>query len=379
MVRSVGTGLREAGSLSPVDAFHDPLLPLPVQPGDTPWPDHDWPEDSPPEGVELGLLLDQVCDDQGPLSHTLAVVVVHRGWVVGERYQGQLEHFDRPPEDVGPTTPLLSWSMAKSMLHAVIGMLVFEGALVLDQPAAVREWQGADDPRRAITLDHLLAMRDGLAFAEDYADAGVSDVIELLFGEGQDDVAHFAADRPLAAPPGARFNYSSGTSNVISGIVARHLGPGEPYRRFLAERLFDPIGARSARPTLDEAGTWVASSYLHATARDFARFGLLYLRDGVWDGDRVLPEGWVDTARRPRSVDPSDGQLHSNHWWVTPDGHGTFSCQGYEGQSITVCPAADLVVVRLGKTPADRSSELRRWRAAMVGAFVAAGGAQAPS
>ncbi len=112
------------------------------------------------------------------------------------------------------------------------------------------------------------------------------------------------------------FNYSSGTSNVISGIVAREVGPGAPYRRFLAERLFGPLGMTSASATLDEAGTWVAASYVYATARDFAQFGLLYLRDGVWDSRPLLPEGWVDHGRRPRSTDPDGGDLYGSHWWT---------------------------------------------------------------
>lgn len=316
--------------------------------------------------------MDRVFDPAGPFGSTHAVVVVHRGALVAERYGGELPRFDGPAEPVGPATPLLSWSMAKSVLHAAVGMLVAEGRLTPHQPAPVPEWAEPGDPRQAITLDHLLAMRDGLAFTEDYTDGGGSDVLPMLFGDGQDDVARFAADRPLAAAPGERFNYSSGTSNIVSGVVARALGPGEPYRRFLAERLFGPIGAESARPTLDAAGTWVASSYLHATARDFARFGLLYLRGGTWAGRRILPRSWVDTARRARSVDPSDGQLYSAHWWVVPDGHGTFACQGYEGQSITVCPALDLVVVRLGKTPAEHYPELRAWRGDVVAAFAGA-------
>src|SRR6202034_2402388 len=166
--------------------------------------------------------------------------------------------------------------------------------------------------------------------------------------------AHFAADRPLAAVPGARFNYSSGSSNIISAVVARVVGPGPPYMRFLRERLFDRIGMESATPELDAAGTWVASSYVRATARDFARFGLLYLRDGIWEGRRILPAGWVDHGRRPRSVDPDDGMIHGAHWWVVGDDHGSFWASGYSGQSILISPGLDLVVVRLGDTPAGR-------------------------
>lgn len=363
------------GRRDPVGASLPPLPPLPPQPAGAPWPADDWPEGELPPSIatRAGELLDDAFDDDGPLARTLAVVLVQGGRVVAERYRGHLEHFDRPPEPVGARTPLLSWSMAKSMLQAVVGILLDAGGLELDAPAPVPEWQAPGDPRRAITLEHLLTMRDGLDFVEDYVDDRVSDVIGMLFGAGAADTAHFAADRPLAAPPGKRFNYSSGTTNVLSGVVARLLGPGDPYRRFLGDRLFGPIGAASAVPTFDEAGTWVASSYVHATARDFARFGLLYLRGGRWDGRRLVPARWVDLARLPRSVDPTDGALHSAHWWVDDDGRGTFRASGYQGQSITVCPALDVVLVRLGKTPTERYPDLARWRAELLDALEAGG------
>jgi CubicO group peptidase (beta-lactamase class C family) len=256
------------------------------------------------------------------------------------------------------------------MLHALVGMLVEEGRLDPEAAAAVPQWEGADDPRRAITLRRLLEMRDGLDFLEDYVDGDRSDVINMLFGAGKDDVAAFAADRPLAAAPGERFNYSSGTTNVISGVVSRLLGPGAPYEDFLQERLFDAIAMRSARATFDPAGTFIASSFVYATAQDFARFGLLYLRDGRWDGRRILPAGWVDTARTQQATDPENGNGYGWQWWMRPDDPaGTFWAQGYEGQSIVVSPGADLVLVRLGKTPAERSLPLRQWRHDVVDAF----------
>src|SRR5579885_1235714 len=257
--------------------------------------------------VELGTaptppgvpdLVDAAFDEGGPLATTYAVVIVQGGAVVAERYGGALPSFDHPPTPVEPTTPLLSWSMAKSMLHAVVGMLVADGLLVLDAPAPVPEWSAPGDPRSAITLDDLLAMRDGLQWSEDYVDAGVSDVIEMLFGAGAEDVAGFAAARPLAHPPGTHFCYSSGTSNIVSAIVGRALGGREATERYLHERLFGPVGMTTATPTFDAAGTWVASSYVHATARDYARFGLLYLHDGCVGGERLLPEGWVEHGTR---------------------------------------------------------------------------------
>ena len=351
------------------------LVALPAQPAGVDWPTEEWPTGEVSRGVDLDPLLDEVFDDGGLLARSFAVLVVHGGRLVAERYQGALEHFDRPPTPVTAETTLLSWSMAKSMLHAVVGMLVADGQLALDAPAAVPEWADPGDPRHAITLRQLLAMRDGLDFAEDYVDGELSDTIEMLFGAGQADMAHFAADRPLVAPPGTRFNYSSGTSNIISGIVARAVGPGESYARFLHGRLFGPLGMTSADPEFDEAGTWVASSSMYATARDYARFGLLYLRDGVWDGVRLLPAGWVDYGRTWVSEDPDDASPYGAHWWgVAGDTLGTFRASGYEGQSITLCPALDLMVVRLGKTPHEREPLLIPWRAAMVRAFADAAG-----
>jgi CubicO group peptidase (beta-lactamase class C family) len=322
-----------------------------------------------PGGVVLEPLLDELFDNDGPLALTYASVVIHRGQLVAERYANAIEHFDREPEPVTATTQLLSWSMAKSMLHAVVGMLVAEGRLDLAAPAAVPGWEDAADPRSAITLEHLLCMRDGLDFLEDYVDASRSDVIDMLFAKGTADVAAFAADRGVVAPPDTRFNYSSGTSNIVSGIVARLVGPGDPYRRFLHERLFAPIGMDSAVARFDDAGTWIASSYVHCTAHDFARFGYLYLRDGMWDGQRVLPEGWVDHARRIRSSDEVEGTHYGAHWWVVGDEFGSFRASGYDGQSILIVPALDLIVVRLGKTDAARYPLLTAWRRRVVEAF----------
>jgi len=345
------------------------LVPLPPQPAGVPWPTEDWPAGDPPTGVDVEGLLDEVFAG-GVFGKTYAVVVVQGGRLLTERYANELDHWDRPAETVTRDTQLLSWSMAKSFTHALVGVLVRESRLDVEAPANVPAWR--DDERSAITLDHLLCMRDGLDFAEDYVDAGVSDVIEMLFGEGKDDVLAYAESRPLRATPGERFNYSSGTSNIVSGIVGREIGFGDDFDRFMKSRLLEPIGIRNARLGFDAAGTFIGSSYLYMPAREFAKFGLLYLRGGTWDGTEIVPRAWVDHGRRPRSVDESDGRIHGAHWWVVGDDLGTWWASGYDGQSILLCPALDLLVVRLGWSPdAGAADALFQWRRRVVAAFSA--------
>ena len=347
------------------------LIPLPPQPDDVPWPTEEWPTGDAP--TALKPLLDEIFDDVDRFGTTYAVAVVQGGRLLAQRYGGVLEHWDRESEAVDADTPLLSWSMAKSVLHATVGVLVGDGALRLDEPAPVPAWQSdPGDRRAAITLDQLLQMRDGLDFFEDYVDFDTSDAIAMLFGPGQHDVAGYAEARPLLHEPGTVFNYSSGTSNIVAGIVRRTVGAGEVTRQFMFDRLLHRIGMRSADPRLDAAGTFVGSSYFYATALDWARFGTLYLRDGVWDGVRLLPEGWVDHGRLVRSVDPEDGDLYGAHWWVDAWGveRGTFRASGYEGQTVTICPALDAVVVRLGRTPEDIGvPNLPPWRQRVLDAL----------
>ena len=283
----------------------------------------------------------------GATGHQFAVIVVLGGRVVAERYAGALEHFDRAPTPVTAATPLLSWSMAKSMLQAVVGLLVGEGRLDLDEPAAVPEWAAPGDPRHAITLRQLLAMRDGLAWVEDYVDDRVSDVIQMLFGEGQPDMAHFAADRPLAAAPGTRFNYSSGTSNIISGIVARTVGPGRALRPLPARPPLRPARHGQRRPGVRRGGHVGRARPTCGHRPRLRRFGLLYLRDGSWDGVRYSRRaGWTTPARWCRSTTrrtkpprrPLVGHGRGHARGPRPAGH--VPGLGLRGQSITICPAA---------------------------------------
>lgn len=351
-------------------------LPPPVltpfrDPNDAPpWPTTSFERAQAPAGVDVESLLDQIMDEEGPIRTTYATLFVLHGRIVGERYGGALPSFTHAPTPVTPTTPLLSWSMAKSMLGVVVGILVDRGQLDLDAPAAVPEWAEPGDPRADITLRDLLEMRDGLDFVEDYTDDRASDVIEMLFGSGQADMAHFAAERPLAASPGTRFNYSSGTTNIIARLVGDHLGGQDAMEAFLDHELFGPLSMETAVATFDDAGTFIASSYVHATAEDYARFGLMMLRGGI-GSKRIVSESWMNYERTPRSIDPEDGDLYSAQFWVTNDGRGTYSAHGYEGQRIIAAPALDLVIVRLGSTPAERAEHLRAWEDAVLNAFAA--------
>ena len=339
------------------------LVPLPPVPAGIDFPTREWSEAPLGAGVD-GARLERLFasafaqPDDPELGHTKALLVVQHGAIVAERYAEGIE-----PESTQP-----SWSMAKSVLHAVVGLCLRDGVLDPAARAEVPEWSAPGDPRSAIAIEHLLRMTSGLGFVEDYVDAEISDAIAMLFGEGKDDVAHFAARKPLAHPPGTVFSYSSGSSNILSAIVKRALGGEARYREFLQRELLDRIGMRSALPMFDAAGTWVASSFIFACARDFARFGLLYLRDGVWAGERILPAGWVDHGRTPTPVATPE-EPYGAHWWLGLDDLGTFAARGYEGQYTVVVPALDLVVVRLGRSPAECKPNLLAFLDEVIACF----------
>ena len=319
----------------------------------------------PPDGLDA--VLGDLFDRPGDEGISLALVVLQGGDVVSERYGIQPANAFEAEKVIDATSTLISWSMAKSVVHAATGILVADGLLDLDAPAPVPEWSGTD--KADITTLDLLEMRSGLRFIEDYVDDEVSDCIEMLFGDsGPSHAAHTAA-KPLIHPPGTVWNYSSGETNVvcriIGDIVSGGVGGSPDDRRqqmleFLEERLFGPVGMASAAPKFDDAGDFVGSSYVYATARDFARFGELYRNDGVAAaGTRVLPPGWSDHARHKVADDPESGLGYGRHWWLWPDWPGSLSCNGHEGQYVVVVPDRDLVVVHLGKTPAEVADGLR--------------------
>jgi len=339
--------------------------PLPRQPADVAWPTKAWPRGglSPSaDGVRLNALLDHALSTPSTedLGETHALLIVHGGRLIVERYG--------PGKSAEDTFP--SWSMAKSITQALLGLAVGDGLIDIHAPADVPEWRGAGDPRGAITLDLLLRMSSGLAYVEDYLPDQPSDVIEMLWGAGKDDVAHFAADKPLEHEPGAFWCYSSGTSNIISRCVGRALNArGADFEAWMRRRLFEPLGMTSPAPKFDDAGTFIGSSFCFCTAQDFARFGTLYLRDGVWEGRRLLPEGWVDYARAKTWQQPNDDGPYGAHWWLDTGGPGSFAAHGFGSQHIVVVPDLDMVVVRSGDTPLSLKLNPPAWIRQVVDCF----------
>jgi CubicO group peptidase (beta-lactamase class C family) len=246
--------------------------------------------------------------------------------------------------------------MAKAVMSALVGILVGEKRLSIDGENLLPQWSGPGDPRAKITLDDLLRMRSGLAFAEVYSDP-LSDVTRMLFAAGA--AADFAAAKTLRATPGATWAYASGTTNIISRVVRNVFARQEDYLAFPRRALFEPAGMSSALIEPDAAGDLVGSSFMYATARDWARFGLLYAQDGVLGGRRILPEGWVKYSRTP-TPQSRDG-CYGAHWWLRLSREfggeteaarripaDAFHALGHEGQVVTVIPSLGLVVVRLG-------------------------------
>jgi CubicO group peptidase (beta-lactamase class C family) len=335
----------------------------------TTWPGAEWQQSDPDNDVDaerLAALLAKAIAQPDSLAITLAVAAVHRGRLVAEAYG---------PDTTADTT-LISWSMAKSMTQTLIGLLISDGLLELDQRAPVAAW--TNDARCEITLRQLLHMTSGLEFVEDYVDAGVSHVIEMLFGDGINDHAAYATSFPLIHEPGSFWNYSSGTTNILARIAGDAIGGGQAgTEEYLQRRLFGPLEMTSAQPKFDTAGTFVGSSYVYATARDFARFGYLYLRNGMWADAPVVSPTWVDFAHEPvpTGVDDDDRHGYGAQWWHWRHEPTVLMASGYETQRIIVEPARDLVLVRLGKTPAESSPFVDDWLDEVRRCFPATGSA----
>ncbi|MFZ0944814.1 MAG: serine hydrolase [Syntrophobacteraceae bacterium] len=319
------------------------------------WPDGETVDTGhPPPAVDADKLSQAVEwafmePDPGRLRRTRALVVVYDGRIAAERYA--------PGFTAG--TPLPGWSMNKSVFAALTGILIHQGKMSLESGGILPMWREGQDPRRTITLDNLLHMSSGLAFQEMYS-SPLADVAVMLFGTR--DTALFAASKSLVADPGVKWRYSSGTTNIISKVMRNTFGASEgDYLAFPRRALFDPIGMQSAVVEPDPSGTLVGSSFMYATARDWARFGLLYLRDGVWGKERILPEGWTQYCTTPAPA--SVGKEYGAHFWLRvprefrstdePSGRmprDAYHAVGFDGQFVSIIPSRKLVVVRLGLT-----------------------------
>jgi hypothetical protein len=303
--------------------------------------------------------LDNIFTDppMGPARHIKAIVVVKDGHVVAERYA----------PGVGIDTPLLGYSVSKLVINALAGILVAQGRLHLDAAAPIAAWAAGDDPRHGITLDNLLRMTSGLAISE--SDSGLDAVSRMLFTEP--DMAGFAAEAPLAHKPGSVWSYSSGNTLLAARMIADAVGGTEvDVLTFVRTALFGPLGMHTAVVETDAAGTPVGSTFILASARDWARLGLLYLNDGVVAGHRVLPEAWVSYTRRPTlKTDYGAGVLTNTGANGAAKGRirsgmpeDAFFASGRLGQRIYILPSQHLIVVRFGVTQSadfDIAGDLR--------------------
>lgn len=278
---------------------------------------------------------------------TRAILIVKDGAVIAERYA----------DGFGAETPLLSWSMAKSVTATMVGAAMLRGFIDLESPAPVEEWSRRGDPRAAIKWNDLMQMQSGLAFSEIYEDPN-SDVSRMLF-RARDAGGVAARQRPEHAP-GSAWSYSSGTTNLIQRTLRGTLEANDAgYHSFARDAIFAPIGAASFTMEPDSSGTFVGSSFVYATARDWAKLGLLYLNDGVWDGLRLLPEGWSRYVAAPASA--SDGEYGAQFWLNRPGSDGrqkyvpgvpdnAYLMAGHEGQYVLIIPDKNMVIVRAGMT-----------------------------
>ncbi|MFZ5733430.1 MAG: serine hydrolase domain-containing protein [Pseudomonadota bacterium] len=287
-----------------------------------------------------------------PFRNTKAVVIVKDGKVIAERYA----------DGYSKDAPILGFSMTKSVINALIGILVRQGKLSVLDPAPIAAWRNPDDPRRTITIDHLLKHTSGLAMGSSLASSVMSafaPVNRMKFSER--DMAAYAATASLEAAPGTYWNYHDGNTVLLSRIIRDAVGTrATDVMQFVRRELFDPLGIRSAVIEFDATGTPEGSSQMLATARDWARFGLLYLNDGVVGGRRILPEGWVDYSANP--VPEAWVGMGAGFWTNRGDSKGAryrgslgmpkdaFYASGTFGQYVVVVPSQRLVVVRLGIT-----------------------------
>jgi CubicO group peptidase (beta-lactamase class C family) len=267
-----------------------------------------------------------------------AFLVIHEGIPVVEAYK---PHFNQD-------TRFLSWSMAKSFVCAMTGILVGQGQMDINEPAEIDEWK--KDERSKITLNDLLRMQSGLDWNEDYGNR--SDVTVMLHCES--DMGKFAYKQEAKFPAGTHWYYSSGTTNIVCDLIQQQFNNDSLYYSFAKRELFNKIGMPGAVMEVDPSGSFVGSSYLYATARDYGRFALMVMNDGIFNGERVLPEGWVNYCKT--ETPDSEGRYGAFFWLnksrrikTAPD--DMYSCNGHDGQYIFMIPSKDVAVVILGYSP----------------------------
>lgn len=311
------------------------------------WPIGTKISDTTPVNIDLELL-EQAVASSFQNTHpelpakTRSVVVIYKGQLITEAYA----------PDFNSESVQLGWSMAKSVTNTLFGIMVNQGKIKIDLPAPVEGWEA--DERAQITIDDLLRMNSGLYWEEVYSN--VSTATNMLYKYA--DMGSFAASQKSAVKPNTEWYYSSGTTNILSQIMRNELG--EDYYLYPYNELFNKLGMTSAVIETDASGTYVGSSYMWANARDWGKIGQLYLQDGVWNGERLLPEGWVDYTVQP-SIGTPKGE-YGAQWWLNKGEKGNeenrllpdvptdmYMMDGYEGQRVFVVPSKDLVVVRLGQ------------------------------
>ena len=283
----------------------------------------------------LNEITEKLMDEGKYKGNAFSFMVVHKGIPVVEAYQPQFN----------TKTRFLSWSMAKSFTNSLAGIMVKDGKWDVNQPMNIPEWQ--TDDRKKITYNNLMQAESGLLWNEDYGNR--SDVTVMLYCEN--DLARYVFDRPLEAPVGTKWIYSSGNPNVVTYQVRQTIGSDREYYEFPYTRLFNKIGMPNAIFEVDASGNFVGSSYIYATTRDFARYGLMLMQDGIFNGERILPEGWVNYCTSPNNQ--SNGEYGSLFWLNKANKYPSapedmFWCQGYDGQRIFVIPSKELIVVILG-------------------------------
>jgi CubicO group peptidase (beta-lactamase class C family) len=292
-------------------------------------------------GIDLKALGDiskRIISENGYNGNAFAFMVLHKGIPVAEAYK---PHFDQH-------TRFLSWSMAKSFTNAMVGILVRQGKLDINKPLTFDEWMY--DERSKITLNNLMQMQSGLKWNEDYGNR--SDVTLMLHCES--DMGRFAFSKPAAYPAGSFWYYSSGTTNIVNCYIRKLFDNDSLYYTFADLQLFNKTGMPDAVFEVDPSGTRVGSSYLYATARDYARFALLYRNDGIFNGERILPEGWV---KYTISAAAASNKSYGAFFWLNRNRklpsvpEDMYACEGHDGQRIFILPTQDLIVVVLGYSP----------------------------